>query len=298
MKTTEDKFKTIGQTLKWISKLFQSAGIINPERETEVLLSYFLKINRSEIYLKSDRLLKKKEKRQLEKMIQERIKKIPLQYITKHQEFMGMDFLVEKGILIPRPETEILVERVLEKLKAIKSSSKLKIADLGTGSGIIAISIAKFIQDITIYATDISRKSLQLAFKNAKKHSCEDKIIFLLGDLFEPFMGKIEKNSLNGIISNPPYINLDDFKLLPSEIKDNEPEIALYGGVDGIDYYRKIIKQSPHFLKRDGFIALEVGLNQAKIIKEMILKANNYRLNVEIFKDYSEIERVVIAYRK
>lgn len=296
MKTTEDKFKTIGQTLKWISKLFQSAGIINPERETEVLLSYFLKMNRSEIYLKSDRLLKKKEKRQLEKMIQERIKKIPLQYITKHQEFMGMSFLVEKGILIPRPETEILVERVLEKLKAIKSSSKLKIADLGTGSGIIAISIAKFIQDITIYATDISRKSLQVAFKNAQKHSCEDKIIFLLGDLFEPFMGKIEKNSLNGIISNPPYINLDDFKLLPSEIKDNEPEIALYGGINGIDYYRKIIKQSPHFLKRDGFTVLEVGMGQAKIIKELILKEGNYRENVEIFKDYSGIERVVIAF--
>jgi len=299
MKTTEDKFKTIGQTLKWISKLFQSAGIINPERETEVLLSYFLKMNKSEIYLNSDRALKNKEKRQLEKMIQERIKKIPLQYITKRQEFMGMDFLVEKGILIPRPETEILVERVLEKLKVIKLSSKLKIADLGTGSGIIAVSIAKFIQDITtIYATDISTKSIQLAFKNAQKHSCEDKIIFLLGDLFEPFIGKIEKNSLNGIISNPPYINLDDFKLLPSEIKDNEPEIALYGGVDGIDYYRKIIKQSPHFLKRDGFIALEVGMGQAKIIKELILKEGNYRENVEIFKDYSEIERVVIAYRK
>ena len=298
MLVTEDKFKTIGQTLKWVSKLFKSVEIINPERETELLLSYFLKMNRSEIYLNSDRALKNKEKKQLENMIQERIRKIPLQYITKHQEFMGMDFLVEKGVLIPRPETEILAERVIEKLKKRKSSSHLKIVDLGTGTGIIAISIAKFIKDITIYATDISKKSLQVALKNAQKHNCENKIIFLQGDLFEPFQGKIEKNSLDVIISNPPYINSDDFKLLPPEIKNNEPKIALYGGVDGIDYYRKIIKETPKYLKRDGFIALEVGLNQAKIIKEMILKENNYRKNVEIFKDYSGIERVVIAYRK
>lgn len=298
MLVTEDKFKTIGQTLKWVSKLFKSVEIINPERETELLLSYFLKMNRSEIYLNSDRALKNKEKKQLENMIQERIRKIPLQYITKHQEFMGMDFLVEKGVLIPRPETEILVERVIERLKKRKSSSHLKIVDLGTGTGIIAISIAKFIKDITIYATDISKESLQVALKNAQKHNCEDKIIFLQGDLFRPFLGKIEKNSLDVIISNPPYVNSDDFKLLPPEIKDNEPKIALYGGVDGIDYYRKIVKEGPKFLKRDGFIALEVGLNQAKIIKELILKENNYRKNVEIFKDYSGIERVVIAYRK
>lgn len=298
MLVTEDKFKTIGQTLKWVSKLFKSVGIINPERETELLLNYFLKMNRSEIYLNSDRVLKYKEKRQLENMIQERIKKIPLQYITKHQEFMGMDFLVEKGVLIPRPETEILIEKVIEKIKNRESSYYMKIVDLGTGTGIIAISIAKFIKDITIYATDISKKSLQVALKNAQKHNCENKIIFLQGDLFEPFLGKIEKNSFDVIISNPPYINSDDFKLLPSEIKNNEPKIALYGGVDGIDYYRKIVKESPKFLKRYGFIALEVGLNQAKIIKEMILKENNYRKNVEIFKDYSGIERVVIAYRK
>jgi len=298
MWVTEGEFKTIGQTLKWINSLFKTAGIINSERETEILLSYFLKMSKSEIYLNYDKLLKNEEKRQLEKMLQERIKKIPLQYITKHQEFMGIDFLVEKGVLIPRLETEILVERVLEKLKIIESSSNLKIADLGTGSGIIAISIAKFINDITIYATDISQKSLKLALENARKHNCEEKIIFLQGNLFEPFQGKIDKNSLDGIISNPPYINSDDFKSLPPEIKDNEPEIALYGGVDGIDYYHKIIKESPKFLKRDGFIALEVGLNQAKIIKEMILKENNYRQNIEIFKDYSGIERVVIAYRK
>ena len=292
------KFQTVGQALKNINKLFQNNGITNSERETEILLSYFLGMNRSEIYLNSDKILKDIEKTRLEKKIQKRIDKIPLQYITKHQEFMGIDFLVEKGVLIPRPETEILVEEVIGRLKNYKYSNNLKVVDLGTGTGIIAISIAKFIKDIIIYATDISKKSLQIAFKNAQRHYCKDKIIFLQGDLFEPFIGRIKKRSLDGIISNPPYINSYDFKLLPPEIKNNEPEIALYGGIDGLDYYRKIIRKSPQYLKKNGFIALEIGLSQYQKIEEMVLKNENYKQNVEIIKDYSGIERVVIAYRK
>lgn len=255
-------------------------------------------MSRSEIYLNYDRVLNNTEKRQLEKKIQKRIDKIPLQYITKHQEFMGMDFLVEKGVLIPRPETEILVNEVIKRLKNYKYSNNLKVVDLGTGTGIIAICIAKFIEDIIIYATDISKKSLQVALKNAQKHNCKDKIIFLQGDLFEPFIGRIEKNSLDGIISNPPYIDSYNFKLLPPEIKDNEPKIALSGGIDGLDYYRKIIKKSPHYLTKGGFIALEVGINQSKIVKELILKENSFNRDIEVINDYLGIERVVIAYRK
>jgi len=292
------KFQTIGQASKNISKLFKNKGIKNSERETEILLSYSLEMSRSEIYLNSNRALKDIEKKQLEKKIQKRIDKIPLQYITEHQEFMGMDFLIEKGVLIPRPETEILVEEVIKRLKNYKYSNNLKVVDLGTGTGIIAVSIAKFTEEIIIYATDISKKSLQVALKNAQKHYCKDKIIFIQGDLFKPFIGRIEKNSLDGIISNPPYINSYDFKSLPPEIKNNEPKIALSGGIDGLDYYRKIIRKSPYYLKKSGFIALEVGAGQAKEVKELILKEHNFKQNVEIFKDYSGIERVVIAYRK
>lgn len=255
-------------------------------------------MSRSEIYLNYDRVLNNTEKRQLEKKIQKRIDKIPLQYITKHQEFMGMDFMVKEGVLIPRPETEILVDAVIKRLKNYKYSDNLKVVDLGTGTGIIATCIAKFIEDIIIYATDISKKSLQVALKNAKKHNCEGKIIFLQGDLFEPFIGRIEKNSLDGIISNPPYIDSYNFKLLPPEIKDNEPKIALFGGIDGLDYYRKIIKKSPYYLKKSGFIALEVGINQSKIVEELIIKENSFNQDIEVINDYLGIERVVIAYRK
>jgi len=292
------KFQTVGQALRNICEIFKNRGIINSEREAEILLSYSLEMSRSEIYLNSDRVLKDIEKTKLEKKIQKRIEKIPLQYITKHQEFMGIDFFVEKGVLIPRPETEILVEEVIKKLKNYKYSDNMEIADLGTGSGVIAISIAKFINNITVYATDISKKSLQIALKNAQKHRCENKIIFLHGDLFEPFKNKIEKFSLEAIISNPPYIDSCDFELLPPEVRDNEPKIALFGGIDGLDYYRKIIKKSSQYLKRNGFLALEVGLNQSKIIEELILKESSFNQNIEIIKDYSGIERVVIAYRK
>ncbi|GAH73304.1 unnamed protein product, partial [marine sediment metagenome] len=137
----------------------------------------------------------------------------------------------------------------------------------------------------------------QIALKNAQKHECKDKIIFLQGDLFEPFMGKIEKNSLDGIVSNPPYIDSYDFESLQPEIKDNEPKIALSGGIDGLDYYRKIIRKSPQYLKKNGFIALEVGSNQSKSVKELIFKENKFNQNIEIIKDYLGIERVVIAYR-
>jgi len=292
------KFQTVGQALRNICEIFKNRGIINSEREAEILLSYSLEMSRSEIYLNSDRVLKDIEKTKLEKKIQKRIEKIPLQYITKHQEFMGIDFFVEKGVLIPRPETEILVEEVIKKLKNYKYSDDMEIADLGTGSGVIAISIAKFINNITVYATDISKKSLQIALKNAQKHRCENKIIFLHGDLFEPFKNKIEKFSLEAIISNPPYIDSCDFELLPPEVRDNEPKIALFGGIDGLDYYRKIIKKSSQYLKRNGFLALEVGLNQSKIVEELILKESSFNQNIEIIEDYSGIERVVIAYRK
>ena len=292
------KFQTIGQAFKNISDIFKNGEIINSDRETEILLSYFLKMNRSSIYVNSDRELKVAEKLELVDMVKKRLKRIPIQYITRHQEFMGMDFLIESGVLIPRPETEILVEEAIKKIKNCKYSDNIKVADLGTGAGVIAISIANFINNITVYATDISKKSLQIALKNTQKHDCKDKIIFLQGDLFKPFKNKIEKLSLEAIISNPPYIDSYDFKSLPPEVKNNEPKIALFGGIDGLDYYRKIIRKSPQYLKKKGFLALEVGAGQARKVKELILKENNFNQDIEIIKDYLGIERVVIAYRK
>ncbi len=295
----KNELENLKQALGQSSELFKMVGIGSPLNEAEILLSYILQLKRSEIYLNLGRVLSTRERKKITRAIQKRLKNIPLQYITGHQEFMGMDFLVEPGVLIPRPETEILVERVIERLKNKKFSSPLRVVDLGTGSGVIAISLAKFIKGIIIYAIDLSKKSLILASKNASRLVDENRIIFLYGDLFKPLKEeKIDQNSLDGIISNPPYVNLEDFKSLPREIRENEPKRALYGGVEGMDFYPKIIRQAPYFLKKGGFLALEGGAGQAPKIKELILKEGHYKENIEIFEDYSGIERVVIAYRK
>lgn len=291
--------QTIGQAFQDTKNIFKYKNIISPVSDAEILFSYLLEINKSDIYLNFNRILTENENMLLNEMVSRRLKNVPIQYITKHQEFMGIDFLVEKGVLIPRSETEILVEKIIKILKKRKIFSNLKIADLGTGTGIIAISIAKFLKNIDIiYAIDISKKALKIAKSNAKKHKCNNKIVFLFGNMFKAFVEKIELNSLDVIVSNPPYIVKDDFKLLPSEIKDNEPEIALNGGIDGLRYYREIIEKSSYYLKKDGFLALEIGTKQAKKIKAIISQNRRYKRNIETIKDYSGIDRVIIAYRK
>jgi len=291
-----NNFSTVGESLKNINQLFREAHLTDGETETEILLSYLLKLPRSELYLNRQRILKDKEQREIKKALQKRLQKVPLQYITKHQEFMGLDFLVDKGVLIPRPETEILVEESIRRLKDRKIASTLQVLDLGTGSGIIAISIAKFIPSVLIYAVDISDQSLRLATLNAVRLGCQEKIIFLKGDWFKPLFGKISQNSLDAIISNPPYISHNDLISLPEEIRNHEPLIALEGGNQGWENFKEIISQAPYFLKKDGFLALEVGIRQAPEVKRLILEEKNFKEEVKIIPDYSGIERVIIAY--
>lgn len=293
-----NSFSTLGESLKNINWLLRKAHIKDWETETEVLLSYVLKLGRSELYLNRQRVLGDKEQKKIEKALRKRLQNIPLQYITKHQEFMGIDFLVDRGVLIPRPETEILVEECIKRLRAKKISSLLKVLDLGTGSGVIAISIARFIYPVLVYAVDISAPSLRLASLNAARLDCKEKIIFLKGDWFKPLAGKVKAKSLDAIISNPPYISSSDFVFLPEEIRNYEPLIALDGGIQGLESFSQIISQAPYFLKRGGFLALEVGIKQALAVKRLILKEKDFRGEVEIIRDYSGIERVIIAYRK
>ena len=293
-----DSLKTVKEYLKYTKCVFKDAGFINFERDTEILFGYLLKMKRSDIYLNHHRILDREEINKLKKMVEKRLDQIPIQYITQQQEFMGIDFYTEKGALIPRPETEILVEKVINIIKNKASSKCLKLADLGTGTGIIAISIANFLKNVKIYATDISDKALKIAQKNAIRHQCDEKIVFLSGDLFKVFKQKIKLNSLDGIISNPPYIPKDEIALLPHEIKENEPLVALDGGLDGLDYFRKIIEKSNDYLKKDGFLAMEIGIGQAKKIKDIIMQKEIYKKNIEIIKDYSGIERVIVAYKK
>ncbi|MBR1729325.1 MAG: peptide chain release factor N(5)-glutamine methyltransferase, partial [Selenomonadaceae bacterium] len=265
--------------------------IENARLEAEILLCNVLKTNRLNLYLNSDRHLTDDHLFMYKKLIQRRLKGEPIAYIVGSKEFMNFDLTVDENVLIPRPETEILVEAVIDRLKNF--SGKIKIADLGTGSGAIAISIAKFIVNVEVEAVDISEKAIDIAKLNAINNNVADKINFHVGDLFDPIVDQ----KFNAIVSNPPYIPSDIINTLQSEVKNYEPRIALDGGADGLNFYRKIIDLSPKLLLKNGFIAVEIGYDQSELITNLIESGGRFK-QIEVIKDLAGLDRIVIAKNK
>ncbi|MFH1191439.1 MAG: peptide chain release factor N(5)-glutamine methyltransferase [Candidatus Omnitrophota bacterium] len=259
--------------------------------EAELVYSHVLNCDRLSLYLHKEALLDRDKSLQVSGIFKRRVMGEPLQYILGSTEFMGHEFKVDKRALIPRPETEILISSVLEKLKSKSRVVPLRILDLGTGSGCIAVSIAKLLPRALIWATDISLSALQLAKENAKLHKV--KVKFLRSDIFSALKKDQEKFDL--IISNPPYISSAEFCGLAKEISF-EPALALEGGIDGLDFYRRIVSQAGFFLNDDGWLAFEVGANQANRLCALCAEQN---FNVtDIIKDYNNIKRVVIAQQR
>jgi len=213
---------------------------------------------------------------------------------------MGHKFYVDENVLIPQPDTEVLVETairlIVKGIKDISDDKKTKqqinILDLCTGSGNIAISLAKYVENAKIIATDISEKALDVAIKNAKINNVYNKIEFIKSDLFE----KLEEMEFDYIISNPPYIKSEEILKLSKEVQ-NEPKIALDGGKDGLEFYRKIFKKAPEFLKDKGYLILEIGFDQAQQIIEIYNKEEFSQVG-NIIKDYGGNDRVVIFRKK
>lgn len=208
---------------------------------------------------------------------------MPIQYITNKQEFMGLSFYVDENVLIPQPDTEILVEEVLNKI-----NKQDKILDLCTGSGAIGISLAKNTENVKIYMSDISEKALEIAQRNINKNKVEEKCELVTSDMFENIYSKYDI-----IISNPPYIESEEIKILPKEVR-NEPIIALDGGFDGLDFYRIIANEAYKYLKEDGILALEIGYNQKEKVIDLLNKTGKYK-DIYCKKDLGGNDRVVIA---
>jgi len=206
--------------------------------------------------------------------------------------FMDFELDTEGSTLFPRSETEILVEKAVELLKVRKKAPN--ILDIGTGSGNIAISLTNYIPSSRIVALDISDTAIRVAQRNALKYGVESRIKFIKSDLFNNLDIKY-KHFFDCVISNPPYIALEDFKMLPGAVKD-DPYLALYGGSDGMDFYRKISRKVHLFLKEKGILLMEVGYNQAASVKKMLESLDEFS-DIEIFKDYSGIDRIVKARR-
>jgi len=258
--------------------------------EAELVLTHVLNCDRLSLYLNKDINLGREESALVSLILKRRIFGEPVQYILGTSEFMGLEFKVDKRALIPRPETEILVEQALGKLKAMGIASP-KVLDCGTGSGCIAVAIARLLPQADVWAADISIEALQLAKENACLNNVEVK--FIQGDLFNTL--KPGGSRFDLIISNPPYLSTRQLSSLAKEISF-EPVLALDAGVDGLDFYRRIISQAPAYLEKGGLLAFEVGINQADSVKELLEKEEFDGL--EIIKDYNNIQRVLIAKKR
>ena len=218
----------------------------------------------------------------------------PLQYVLGTQEFCGLDFQVTPDVLIPRPETELLVEVVRQKCADI---SEALIADIGTGSGCVAIALARALPEATLYATDCSTQALALAQENAKRHGVQNRVTFLTGNLLDPIQLLGLQGHLDAIVSNPPYISDANLATLQPEIRLFEPRLALDGGNDGLVFHRRLVREAANFLKSDGLLAIEVGQGQARHVSGLAQDGENY-YNVRTFLDRASIERVISAKKK
>jgi release factor glutamine methyltransferase len=269
----------------------RSAGIDRPRTNAELLLGAVLNKSKVDLYLNKDRILTSDEIEKFNQSIKERISGRPVQYIMGTVEFFGLQFKVDERVLIPRPETETLVEVVMEQLA---NKENPKIIDLGTGSGAIAISLAKSLKSPFIYATDVSKEALKVAKENALRNKVESQIEFFCGDLFEPLKNKNLKGQIDCVVSNPPYVSKEEFENLPKEVKDYEPVIALESEKDGLFFHKKIIEDSLDFLKKGGLLALETAFGQAGKVADLIRESKDFS-GIEIRKDLGGIDRVVIA---
>lgn len=277
---------TIGSILKWTWQYFSDKGVASPRLDAEVLLCHVLNKDRLYLYVNHDKPLEGHELKSFRDMVKKRAMRLPVAYIVGFKEFMGYNFKVNEHVLIPRPDTEILVETTIEYLP----QEEPKILDIGTGSGAIIISLLRQKQDAIGVAVDISTEALAIARLNAECLGVADRLKLTESDVFAKVEGQFDV-----IVSNPPYIPVADVKALEEEVK-KEPLKALEGGLDGLDFYRSIIKDAHKYLKPKGFLIFEVGIHQAQLVKTLGLNEN---LEFEtIRKDYGGIERVVVLRRK
>lgn len=263
-----------------IKNNIEDASIIAKE-----LAEYIFKITRAQMIANNDMEFSKDQTDNYINSIKKISTGIPIQYITNNQEFMNLNFYVDENVLIPQPDTETLVEEVINEYK----EKKCEILDLCTGSGAIAISLAKYINESNIVASDISMKALQIAKLNAEKNLVRKKIEFIESDMFN----KIYKDDFDIIVSNPPYIKTKIIEKLDKQVK-NEPYIALDGGADGLKFYKIIIENAYKYIKNEGKVFLEIGYDQKNELINLF-KENNHYENIYSKKDLGGNDRIIVA---
>lgn len=279
----------VSELLKIAKEAFQQAGIETPQLDAEVLLCHHLQWERIQLHMYPEREISREICLEFLKSVEKRKTLIPIQYLVNRQEFMGFDFYVDERVLIPRGDTEILVEAVIEQYQRDFSNTPLKLLELGVGSGAIALSLAKLLPQIQVTAVDISPGALEVAKINAQSLGVEARVTFLLGDLFSP-LGE-EEQAFGMIVSNPPYIPRDVVHTLSPQVKDYEPLNALDGGLDGLDFYRRITEEAYGRLIPGGWLAVEIGYDQGPAVLGL-MEAQGYG-SVTVLQDLAGHDRVV-----
>ena len=277
---------TIRETIRKGMIILKNNNVTEPNIKARMIMQYVLNKPREYLMIYDDEILKLRQEVNYFKAIKKLCQGIPLQHITNMQEFMKMRFYVDENVLIPRQDTEILVEEVI---KIVKKINAKKILDLCTGSGAIAVALAKYIKNSEITAVDISKNALNIAKLNAKNNEVEEKITFIQSDLFK----NVKKEKYDIIVSNPPYIKKDILKKLDREVQ-KEPEIALDGGYDGLDFYRKIINMADEYLKFHGYLCFEIGYDQKEEVEELIKEQGKY-IETYCKKDLCDNDRIVVT---
>lgn len=271
--------------------VLKAAGLDNAEREADWLLAQALRLSQAQLRTATDRALTATQAKQAWMYVERRIAREPLQYILGTQEFGGLEIVVTPDVLIPRPETTLLVE---EAVPAIGAQGRSLVADVGTGSGCVAIALAKACPHATLCATDISWQALVVARQNAVRHNLGKQIMFVRADLLQPFSASAE-GIFDAVVSNPPYIPEGEMDGLQPEVARYEPWLALAAGLDGLMYYRRLLAAAPVFLKPGGYLIVELGFGQADAVSTLAQKA---RLSiVRCRKDDAGIERVLVLRR-
>jgi release factor glutamine methyltransferase len=260
----------IAQAITEAANLLRENGVSDDRRTASLVLGHALGVDRTYLLTHANDDLDQAQYQTFLLMIERRAAGEPLQYITGHQEFYGLDFKVTPDVLIPRPETEFLIEQAIKYAQSIHSTNELLIVDAGTGSGCIAITLALNIKNARIIATDISNAALNVARENAGRLGAKDHIEFLEGDLLIPLAGRGLENSVDFLVSNPPYIARQDAPTLQREVKDWEPHMALFADNDGLRFYQRLLSEGLSYVRCDGFFICEIGYTQLDAIQQMI----------------------------
>ena len=283
---------TVLAVLEWAKDFFAGKNMETPRLDAEVLLADALSVDRVSLYTNWNKPLDPGELERFRNFVRKRADGCPAAYLLGKKEFMSIEFRLTDEVSIPRPETEFVVEAVLD---AFEKDAAFLAADLCTGSGNVAVSIAHFRPNAEVIATDVSVAALDAAQKNAQADGCAERVEFREGAMFEALAGFDGK--LDALACNPPYVSEAEFAALPAGIREYEPARAFLAGEDGLDFIRELADKSAGFLKKGGLLAFEIGHTQAADARELVEQSNGFE-NIKVIKDYSRLDRVLCATRR